>query len=180
MPRGEEPPTIEWIPGKGKGLLLLTCFSLHPLDLTFLHEGSKTLVDGLVNIEKLVGGTANPSPSPSPGTPPKDSSLSPWCPACLTDSRLSSWWHRCGNPPTGGVAKLTGSSEGGATPPPPHLAPCDTYFFGASGPSRIGDWREQNQQKWSSEEGDRYGGWGEHLYLTFSGLIPCHPPAFSG
>ena len=26
----------------------------HP-DLTFLHEGSKTLLDGLVNVEKLVG-----------------------------------------------------------------------------------------------------------------------------
>lgn len=24
-------------------------------DLTFLHEGSKTLLDGLVNVEKLVG-----------------------------------------------------------------------------------------------------------------------------
>lgn len=31
----------------------------HSLDLTFLHEGSKTLVDGLVNIEKLVSGTAD-------------------------------------------------------------------------------------------------------------------------
>lgn len=58
--------------------LLLTCFFPCPLDLTFLHEGSKTLVDGLVNIEKLVSGTANPSPvsgglasSPSPGTPLK-------------------------------------------------------------------------------------------------------------
>lgn len=86
----------------GEGLfglpLLPSCFSPHPLDLTFLHEGSKTLVDGLVNIEKLVSGTANPSPvtwgmasSPSPGTPSKDSSFSPWCPACLTDSRLSPW-----------------------------------------------------------------------------------------
>lgn len=26
-----------------------------PPDLTFLHEGSKTLLDGLVNVEKLVG-----------------------------------------------------------------------------------------------------------------------------
>lgn len=31
---------------------------------------------------------------------------------------------------------------GGATLPPPHLAPGDTYFFGASRPSRIGDQRE--------------------------------------
>lgn len=31
---------------------------LYPLDLTFLHEGSKTLVDGLVNIEKLVSDSA--------------------------------------------------------------------------------------------------------------------------
>lgn len=59
--------------------LLFTLFSPHPLDLTFLHEGSKTLVDGLVNIEKLVSGTDNPSPmswgglasSPSLGTPLK-------------------------------------------------------------------------------------------------------------
>lgn len=56
--------------------LLSIYFPPHPLDLTFLHEGSKTLVDGLVNIEKLVSGTASSSPmsgglasSPSPGTP---------------------------------------------------------------------------------------------------------------
>lgn len=65
--------------------LLFTLFSPHPLDLTFLHEGSKTLVDGLVNIEKLVSGTDNPSPMSGGGAgilplswhPPKDSSLSP-------------------------------------------------------------------------------------------------------
>lgn len=53
----------------------------HPLDLTFLHEGSKTIVDGLVNIEKLVSGMADPGPgagagicpppSPCPGSPLK-------------------------------------------------------------------------------------------------------------
>lgn len=40
--------------------LCLTFDSHLPLDLTFLHEGSKTLIDGLVNIEKLVSGSANP------------------------------------------------------------------------------------------------------------------------
>ncbi|KAB1265787.1 Rap guanine nucleotide exchange factor-like 1 [Camelus dromedarius] len=44
-----KPPVIPFVP------LILK-------DLTFLHEGSKTLVDGLVNIEKLVSDTANPSP----------------------------------------------------------------------------------------------------------------------
>lgn len=51
--------------GEGKGPLDPLSSSshgllLHPLDLTFLHEGSKTLVDGLVNIEKLVSTTADP------------------------------------------------------------------------------------------------------------------------
>lgn len=71
--------------GEGKGPLDLLSSSSHlflfpPLDLTFLHEGSKTLVDGLVNIEKLVSGTAYPGlgagagilpPHPHPGSPLK-------------------------------------------------------------------------------------------------------------
>lgn len=127
----------------------LTCFSLHPLDLTFLHEGSKTLVDGLVNIEKLVSGTANPSPAsggwlasnPSPGTAtsPKDSRLSPWCPACLTDSQLSPWWHCCGNPPTGGKA---GRPLGGQLCLPLIWYPVTPTSLVLQRSSRIGDWRE--------------------------------------
>lgn len=47
-PAGPQPPSPE-----------LTLDLSVPLDLTFLHEGSKTLVDGLVNIEKLVSGSAS-------------------------------------------------------------------------------------------------------------------------
>lgn len=83
--------------GERKGPLdLLFSFShmllFYPLDLTFLHEGSKTLVDGLVNIEKLVSGLPALTQErglaslPFSWQPPKDSSLPLWCPACLTDS----------------------------------------------------------------------------------------------
>lgn len=62
-----KPPLIPFIPlilkgavgGRSGGVLLLpmgpALTSLSPSDLTFLHEGSKTLLDGLVNVEKLVG-----------------------------------------------------------------------------------------------------------------------------
>lgn len=39
-------------------LSLLLC----PPDLTFVHEGSKTLLDGLVNVEKLVSRPPPPTP----------------------------------------------------------------------------------------------------------------------
>lgn len=62
-----KPPLIPFIPlilkgavgGRSGGVLLLpmgpALTSLSLSDLTFLHEGSKTLLDGLVNVEKLVG-----------------------------------------------------------------------------------------------------------------------------
>lgn len=67
-----KPPLIPFVPLILKGEGSLRAFSsvgwgpsdapqdpphhpLSPPDLTFLHEGSKTLLDGLVNVEKLVG-----------------------------------------------------------------------------------------------------------------------------
>lgn len=67
-----KPPLIPFVPLILKGEGGLRAFSsvgwgpsdapqdpphhpLSPPDLTFLHEGSKTLLDGLVNVEKLVG-----------------------------------------------------------------------------------------------------------------------------
>lgn len=56
-----------------------------PPDLTFLHEGSKTLLDGLVNVEKLVGAShwglhGQGTPWARPGKEDPTEELGPSCP----------------------------------------------------------------------------------------------------